>query len=207
MPKVWSSSSPSHYLKHQKQVVFTGLDRRNWIPAQRIQIWRPHWETKLIQNKHYLAIFYNVSLSHSFFSFFFPIPSLLLIVFSSLKGRVSIHQSQGGNFPQTWVSETFQTFWPLLPAQQITPVSFTMSKYGESIKSVNKMKGIRNYLGQSLWSSSDFFFFFPPGLTNWGLCYTRMDSGRFQESPDEAALKAEPVLSNPLDGEGGLFQL
>lgn len=34
-----------------------------------------------------------------------------------------------------------------------------------------------------------------------------MDSGRCQETTDEAALKAELILSNPLDGEGGLFQL
>lgn len=34
-----------------------------------------------------------------------------------------------------------------------------------------------------------------------------MDSGRFQEATDETSLKAELVLFDQLDREGGLFRL
>ena len=143
--------------------MFTGFARRNWISAQRIQIWRPHWETQHIQNKHYSAIFNYASpcclipipfLFPSSFPFFLS----FLIVFSSLKDRVSIHQTQGEKFLRLQCSlKPFKLSDLSSPGSgmQSTSVSFTVSKYGESIKSVNKMKGMRDYLGQFLWFSSD----------------------------------------------------
>lgn len=166
MPKVWSRSSPSHYLKHQKQVVFTGLVEETGFLCKEYKS-EGHGgkqnssRTNTAQPYLFMDLFVFLVLLHSFFLL---LPHPFFLIFSSPKDSVSIHQRQRGD------SHRLQWFLKPFRPSDLSPLErgdtnhlFGVSKHGESSKWVNKTKARRQMLSRPF-SLIHFRLFFPRAI-------------------------------------------